>query len=266
MADTKKYYWLKLDVNFFDKEEIRLIEGMPNGKDYIIFYMKLLLKGANTDGKLMFRNVIPYTVEMLSNVTNTNPDTVRTATDLFVQLNMMERLDDGALFMLETSNMVGSETIFAKKKREYRLKKDIEKKALTLKDNSKTKKDIVRQEKELDLDKEIEKDKNNNSSKKISKLDDVKLKINKLEVSDRLKQSLIEFAEYRKEIKKEVTFRSIKMTVKNLLDNKKYTSEEHLINSIENSISQGYTGIFPIEEKNNKFNNKSTDINLTDVV
>ena len=111
-----------------------------------------------------------------------------------------------------------------------------------------------------------EKEKNISSHKKLSKLDDIKIKINKLEISDKLKHSLIEFAEYRKEIKKEVTFRSIKMTVKNLLDNKKYTSEEHLISSIENSISQGYTGIFPVEEKNNKINNKSADINLTDVV
>ena len=156
MASVKKYYWLKLNVNFFDKEEIKLIEGMQNGKDYIIFYMKLLLKSANTDGKLMFRDVIPYTVEMLSSVTNTNPDTVMTATDLFVKLGMMERLDNGALFMLETKNMVGCETEFAKKKREYRKKQ-----ALALEDNSKTKKDNVRQEIEIELEKEIEKDKKN---------------------------------------------------------------------------------------------------------
>lgn len=157
--ESKKYYWLKLDLNFFDKEEIKLIEGMPNGKDYIIFYMKLLLKSANTNGKLMFRNVIPYTVEMLSRVTNTNPDTVRTATDLFVQLGMMQRLDDGALFILETEKMVGCETEYARKKREYR-----EKKSSILLDIPKTKKDNVRQE--IEIEKEIEKDINNTTSSK----------------------------------------------------------------------------------------------------
>lgn len=149
MADVKKYYWLKLDVNFFDKEEIKLIEGMPNGKDYIIFYMKLLLKSANSEGKLMFKDVIPYTVDMLSTITNTNPDTVMAATELFINLELMERLDNGALFMLETSNMVGCETEFAKKKRIYR-----EKKSLELECN-KTKKDNVRQEIEKELELEL---------------------------------------------------------------------------------------------------------------
>ena len=44
MSVTKKYFWLKLKNNFFDREEIKLIEAMINGKDYIIFYMKMILK------------------------------------------------------------------------------------------------------------------------------------------------------------------------------------------------------------------------------
>ena len=117
---AKKYYWLKLNIDFFDREEIKLIEGMPNGKDYIIFYMKLLLRSANNEGKLMFKDVIPYTDEMLATITNTNIDVVRSAVKMFIQLDMMEKLDDGALFMIETQNMIGCETEFAKKKREYK--------------------------------------------------------------------------------------------------------------------------------------------------
>lgn len=161
---TKKYYWLKLSVDFFEREEIRLIENMPNGKDYIIFYMKLLLKSVNSDGKLLFKNVIPYTDDMLSTITGTNIDVVRGAVSLFLRLGLMQKLDDGALFMLETQNMIGHETEWARKKREYREKKKIE--ALedkrTKKDNvlidKKTEKDNVRQEIEKEEEKEIEKD------------------------------------------------------------------------------------------------------------
>ena len=136
---SKKYFWLKLNVDFFEREEVKLIENMPNGKEYIIFYMKLLLKSANSDGKLLFKDVIPYTEDMLATVTGINVDVVRTAVKLFLKLGLMQKLSDGALFMLETQKMIGCETEYAKKKREYREKKKVE----ALEDKSGTKKDIV---------------------------------------------------------------------------------------------------------------------------
>lgn len=136
---SKKYFWLKLNVDFFEREEVKLIENMPNGKEYIIFYMKLLLKSANSDGKLLFKDVIPYTEDMLATVTGINVDVVRTAVKLFLKLGLMQKLSDGALFMLETQKMIGCETEYAKKKREYREKKKVE----AIEDKSGTKKDVV---------------------------------------------------------------------------------------------------------------------------
>lgn len=136
---SKKYYWLKLTVDFFEREEIKLIENMKNGKEYIIFYMKLLLKSVNSEGKLLFKDVIPYTDDMLATVTGTDIDVVRSAVNLFLKLDLMQKLDDGALFMLETQKMIGHETEWARKKREYREKKKVE----ALEDKSGTKKDIV---------------------------------------------------------------------------------------------------------------------------
>lgn len=160
---SKKYYWLKLTVDFFEREEIKLIENMKNGKEYIIFYMKLLLKSVNSEGKLLFKDVIPYTDDMLATVTGTDIDVVRSAVNLFLKLDLMQKLDDGALFMLETQKMIGHETEWARKKREYREKKKVEaleNKSGTKKDivliDEKTKKDIVLQEIEIDI--EIEKE------------------------------------------------------------------------------------------------------------
>lgn len=156
---SKKYYWLKLTVDFFEREEIKLIENMKNGKEYIIFYMKLLLKSVNSEGKLLFKDVIPYTDDMLATVTGTDIDVVRSAVNLFLKLDLMQKLDDGALFMLETQKMIGHETEWARKKREYREKKKVEAledKSGTKKDivliDEKTKKDIVLQEIEKDID------------------------------------------------------------------------------------------------------------------
>lgn len=120
MADTKKYYWLKLKKDFFKKHEIRIVESMPNGKDYILFYLKLLVESINHEGHLRFSDTIPYNEEMLSSITNTNIDIVRAAMAIFKELQMIEVLDDSTIFMTEVSEMIGSETEWAGKKREYR--------------------------------------------------------------------------------------------------------------------------------------------------
>ena len=97
---------------------------MPNGKDYILFYLKLLVESVDHEGSLRFSDAIPYNEEMLSVVTNTNVDIVRSAMKLFAELNMVDVLDEGTIYMNEVQRMIGSETKWAEKKRQYRLKED----------------------------------------------------------------------------------------------------------------------------------------------
>ena len=108
MGESKKYFWLKLKRDFFKRHDIQIIEAMPNGKDYILFYLKLLCESVDHEGRLRFSEQIPYNEHMLATITNTNIDIVRAATKVFTELGMMEMLDDGTLFMLETQKMVGS--------------------------------------------------------------------------------------------------------------------------------------------------------------
>ena len=156
MADSKKYYWLKLKRDFFKRHDIRIIEEMPNGKDYILFYLKLLLESIDHDGTLRFSDAIPYNEQMLSVVTNTNVDIVRSAMKIFTELNMMEVLDDGTFFMSEVNKMIGSETEWARKKRLYREQHSLlgdgtsEGQKRTMSDKSKS------IEKDIELDKELD--------------------------------------------------------------------------------------------------------------
>lgn len=151
MSQNKKYYWLKLKEDFFERDEIKIIESQKNGKDYINFYLKLLLKSLKTEGTLRFKDTIPYNLEMLSTITNCNIDTVNTAINTFINLGLMEKWEDGTFYMMEVQNMVGSETTWAEKKRDYRNKKTL---SSPCPDNQKTKKGQVRQEIEIDTDSE----------------------------------------------------------------------------------------------------------------
>lgn len=146
----KKYYWLKLNKDFFKRHDIRIIEAMPNGKDYVLFYLKLLVESVSHDGMLRFSDAIPYEESMLATITNTNVDIVRSAIRVFTELRMIEVLDDMTIFMTEVAHMTGCETKWAEKKRNYRNKIGQDK------DNVLSKVDNVRQEKELEIEKEIE--------------------------------------------------------------------------------------------------------------
>ena len=117
---NKKFYWLKLNKDFFKRHDIRIIEEMPNGKDYILFYLKLLLESVNHEGHLRFSETIPYNEQMLAVITNTNIDVVRCAMKVLLELKMMEILDDSTIYMAEVLKLTGSETEAAERMRKSR--------------------------------------------------------------------------------------------------------------------------------------------------
>ena len=149
MAD-KKYYWLKLKRDFFKRHDIRIIEELPNGKEYILFYLKLLLESIDHEGSLRFSDTVPYNERMLSVITNTNIDIVRSAMDMFIELQMVEIKSDETIFMAEVEKLIGGETKWAEKKRIQREKEDNVPRL--------SPKCPIEIEKDIEIDKDIEKE------------------------------------------------------------------------------------------------------------
>ena len=157
MAEAKKFYWLKLKRDFFKRHDIRIIEEMPNGKDYVLFYLKLLLESIDHEGSLRFSDTIPYNEQMLSVVTNTNIDIVRSAMNLFTELKLMEVLDDATIYMAEVNNMIGSESWSAERVRRFRQKQQA---LLCNADVTSCNEEIEKEiKKDIDIDLEIEREK-----------------------------------------------------------------------------------------------------------
>lgn len=166
MAEKRKYFWLKLKKDFFKRHDIRVIEGMDNGKDYVLFYLKLLVESIDHDGNLRFNDMIPYDDKMLSSVTNTNIDIVRSAIQIFKALGLIEILDDKTIYMKQIENLIGSETNWAKEKRLQRTEKaDI----VHLLSTSCPPRDksIENRDKSIEIEKEIDKEKESIKKKKI---------------------------------------------------------------------------------------------------
>jgi len=120
MSDNKKYYYLKLKDDFFDSEEIKVLESMENGYVYSNILLKMYLKSIKREGLLIFNERIPYNPKMIATVTGHNINDVKQALVLFNEMGMMEMLSNGAIYMLDIQNFIGKSTTEADRIRAYR--------------------------------------------------------------------------------------------------------------------------------------------------
>ena len=86
MADNKKYYYLKVKETFYESEEMIILQSMPDGYIYSDILMKLYLRSLKSEGKLIFKGVIPYTPEILATVVRHQVGTVEKALEVFENL------------------------------------------------------------------------------------------------------------------------------------------------------------------------------------
>ncbi len=120
MADNKKYYYLRLKESFFDSDELKLLEGMPDGYLYSNILLKLYLRSLKSDGKLMLNDRIPYSPEMLASITGHQVGTVKQALHMFIELGLIEVLDNGAIYMADIQRFIGRGSTEADRIRAFR--------------------------------------------------------------------------------------------------------------------------------------------------
>lgn len=130
MSDSKKYYYLKLKEDFFESDEMILLESLPDGYLYSNILMKLYVRSLRNEGKLMVNDKIPYNAQMIATVTRHQVGTVEKALSIFQELKLIEVLDNGAIYMSDIQNFIGKSSTEADRKREYRSRIEAEKTAL----------------------------------------------------------------------------------------------------------------------------------------
>jgi predicted phage replisome organizer len=160
--DSTKFYWLQLKEDFFDDDAIDWLEEQPNGKEYSLFYLKLCLKSLRSHGVLIRKvgnMLVPYDHVKLGELTKTSPDTVMVAMNLLIQIGLVQKLDNGELYLTQVEDMVGSKSKSAFKKQQQRLTR---KNTLLLEGGQEVDKcppeEEIEQELEIDLEEEKEKE------------------------------------------------------------------------------------------------------------
>lgn len=167
MAESKKYWYIQLNVNFFEDERIDWLCEQKNGYAYVVLYLKLCLKTANNNGILTRQigdMIIPYNVDKIAEITHINVDIVRVALELYKKIGLVYEADENCNFMRlpEVPGMVGYTTQYAIDKAKQRERKK-QKETPQLLDNVQ---DNVQQELRVNSIELIDNNNNNNIKRK----------------------------------------------------------------------------------------------------
>ena len=107
MSDGK-FYWLKLKRDFFKRHDIHCINGMDNGREILLFYIKLMIESVDHEGTLRFSKEKPYTNGILAGVTDTPQNIVELAMDTLQDFGLVEIAEDKTIILPKVIEMIDS--------------------------------------------------------------------------------------------------------------------------------------------------------------
>lgn len=169
----KRFYWLKLQKDFFKRHDIKYIESLPNGREIAFFYLKLMVESVDHDGELRFSSEIPYSEAMLASVTDTPMEIVEPGMAVLKELGLVKIDEAGTITVPKVIKMIGSasDTDGARRVRRYREKQQtLQNVTQPLQDVTDTvTNDNESIEKEIEIEKELEIDTKRESKERKSR-------------------------------------------------------------------------------------------------
>ena len=154
MAEPKRYFWLKLHKDFFQRKEIKRLRKIAGGDTYTIIYLKMLLRSIMSDGKLYFDGLEDDFAAEVALDLDESEENVQITITYLLNSGLLEMRSDDEYYLPDTKNSTGCETAVAARVRRHREKQ----KALQCNTDVTQMKHLCNGEieKELDKEKDIE--------------------------------------------------------------------------------------------------------------
>ena len=119
MAESKKYYWLKLPKDFFEDRAIKKLRSIAGGDTYTIIYLKMLLRTLEDGGKFVYEGIEDSIIEEIALDIDEKEEDVSVAVNYLIKKGLMICTDNEAE-LTRMHEMIGSETDKAKLMRKKR--------------------------------------------------------------------------------------------------------------------------------------------------
>lgn len=266
--NNRRFYWIKLKKDFFEARPIKRLRTMPNGDTYTVIYLKLLLKTVENNGFYYYEGIDEDIYNEIALDLDEDLEAVKNTVNYLVQKNLMT-ISESEAELYQMTEMVGSETASTRRSRKSREKS----KSVAMQHQCNTnathcnnlqQKCNVEKEKEIDkeldieLEKEKEREKEQEQKEKVKKEKKPKETHNSIienyTINEDLREALKGFVEMRKEIKKPITAKGLKIALGKL--DKWALDDLTKIDIVNQSIERSWSGLFPLNKNNNQYNKK----------
>lgn len=122
MSEPKRYFWLKLHKDFFQRKEIKRLRKIAGGDTYTIIYLKMLLRSIMSDGKLYFDGLEDDFSSELALDLDENEENVQITVQYLLKSGLLEMCSDEEYYLPDAKDNTGTETAVASRVRRHREK------------------------------------------------------------------------------------------------------------------------------------------------
>lgn len=155
----KRYYWLKLQNDFFSRKEIKRLRRIAGGDTLTIIYLKMLCRSLKDNGKLYYDGLDNDFVSELAMDIDEDTENVQITVNYLIKTGLLEQIDEVEYTLKDAKSNTGTETAVAARVRKHRERR----KALQCNTDVTAVKQLgnveIEKEKDKEKDKEIDKEK-----------------------------------------------------------------------------------------------------------
>lgn len=149
----QRFYWLKLNKDFFKSKRIKKLRKLAGGDTYTIIYLKMQLLATPTEGVLTYTGLEETAAEEIALDIDEDPENVKIVLNYMLKTGLCEMLSDTEMLLPYVAENLGSEGSSAKRMRELRAR---QKATPSLCDNNvQTECALHYGEKEIEIEKDI---------------------------------------------------------------------------------------------------------------
>lgn len=116
----KRYYWLKLQEDFFSCPQIKKLRRIAGGDTFTIIYLKMQLLSVKNGGVIEYQGIEPSFEEELSLIMDEDLDNVKITVGFLLTQGLLETSDDRRYLLTQAARNIGTECESAARVRAFR--------------------------------------------------------------------------------------------------------------------------------------------------
>jgi hypothetical protein len=106
LAKVKKYFWLLLKGKFFSERDLEKLKNIQNDDKHVRFLKQLELRLKELEENKVYRNLVPYDVGMLAEITGIDIDDVKPSIETLKEMNLIKVIDSDEIYQKKLEELM----------------------------------------------------------------------------------------------------------------------------------------------------------------